>query len=411
MPFNGGPQVESVYPLNSSESVSTLVTIEVKFTKVMSSETLTPDYIYIRPYGDTTHKINSEINFKSGDSSTVLIKPLDALEYNNQYEIIVIGEEEGSGIKDSIGYPMLETFTSSFTTKVEEDQEDNNGDEDLEEIEIKPYVLSSYPKDGQYNISPFVINIKIDNSEDIDLSGITVGTEESYGDFNLVKGSISEKDIEDIDIIPFEYVEGELEVNGNIIKFTPTGLKQNTTYNIILTGKIQEHIIKFHSEFEHFYGDFDLIKESLSRYIKISDWLLARQIAIISEDAYTIATRTYGDSIEWGEERPYFIDEYVRYKTAFELTNTKYVELTTGSNLVTLGNFTIQNSVSLRGLAAFIDGAKLHLKKWEDALHGRFGRGYARPSGVSKKTSQDHGEGYPEYMDRRFRDLEGTKED
>lgn len=414
MPFHTGPQISSILPSNDSEGISALITVKVKFTEMMSSETLTENYIYIRPSEDASQKIPSTLSFESGDNTIIEITPKEPLGDKTEYEIVVSGQSDGQGIEDILGNPMLETYVSSFKTAEQSlSIPSTEGGEIAGDIEVGPYVVSNYPRDNEYNVTPTYIKVKIADQDNLLTLPLSVGSGEASGDFNLIEGEVSERDLVDIDILPMSYVEGTLEFSNNIIKFAPaTSLDGNSVYSIVLTGQFLNHISRFRSGFEYFYGDVDLIKSDLSKYIKISDWLLAQHIANVSREAYEIAYATYEDSISYNDDdRPYYIDEYVRYKVGYELTNTKYIELTTGSSMVTLGEFVVQNTVNAQGLGSFMEGLRVHMKKWEDLLHGHSNRGYAKPIIVDRKTSEDSGSGYPEYIDRRFKDIDGTKSD
>jgi hypothetical protein len=407
MPVYSGPKIEYVVPQNGSEGISTSITAKVKFTEIMSADTLTTDYIYLRPFGDTTRKIDCTVTIEPGDNQVIVLNPNNTLSVNTRYEIVVVGANTGLPIRSILDNALIETYISSFTTfdVVDETPVDNGGGEEPEPT--KPYVISSYPRAGQFNVSPTSIKIKFNT--DISLLNLVVG-DGTPSDFNLIRGEFLEKDIDDINILPITYVDGAIVVNSNILEFTPeVELENDTEYTIVLSGgKLTDTVIPFQSEFSYFFGDMKLIKTDLSKYIKISDNLLARYMADISKQAYETAIAAQG-TIDL-TDRPYYLDEYVRYKTAYELANIKYIEITTSSSMVTLGDFTVQNTVNASGLSSFMDGLRIHMKKWEDALHGYSNRGYAKPAATGKReTELNPGSGYPDYMDRRFKDLDGTK--
>jgi hypothetical protein len=410
-----GLGIESVSPISGSEGISALVLIKVKFSEVMSASTLTEDTIYLRPFGDTTQKIPCTIELEAGDSHVVVLDPVAQLADNTEYEIVVVGQNTGSTVKDIFDNPLLLTHTSSFTTAEAtpappppvDPQDDGSG-----EPTVNPYVVSSYPRDGAFNVSPASIKLKF--NQDISALTLTLGTGSTPGDFNLIEGEFLEKDLEDINILPVVCVDGTHTVSGMILEFTPTeALKNDTVYTIVMTGsKTESYVAGFQSKYTDFYGDIKLIQSDISKYIKISDDLLARYVAASSKEARTTAEQYYNDdndnAIDWTDP-PLFIDEYVRYKTNYELVNTKYIELTTSSSMVQLGDFTVQNTVSAQGLATFRDGLRLQMKRWEDELHGQHNRGYAKPVAVGKRTSSTAGDGYPDFMDRGLKDTDGTK--
>lgn len=410
MPIYSGPKIEYVVPTNGSEGIGRTITVKVKFTNIMSSDTLTSDYIYLRPFGDTTQKIPCTVTIEQGDGQTILLDPNEPLSGNTKYEIVVVGQSTGLAIKNILDEPLIETYISSFTT-IEEPvyipPEDGGIDPPVVD---KPFIISSYPKDGQFNVSPTSIKVKF--NIDISTLNFVVGGNGTPGDFNLIEGEFLKDDLDDINILPVVYVGGTISATGNILEFIPIEMKNDTVYSIVFTGdKIDNTIITFQSEFSEFFGDIKLIKADLSKYIKISDSLLAKYVADISKDAYEIVNTAQGeDAVDW-LNRPYYVDEYVRYKTVLELVNTKYIELTTASSMVQLGDFTVQNTISADGLSSFMDGLKIHMKKWDDALHGHSNRGYAKPAIVGKReTELNPGSGYPDYMDRRLKTLDGTKE-
>jgi hypothetical protein len=308
---------------------------------------------------------------------------------------------------------MLQTYISSFTTAeatpAPPPVDDGGGVDPV----LKPYVVSAYPRKDQYNVTPDVIKLKFD--QDISSLTLTLGTGSTAGDFNLVEGEFLPDDIADINILPVVYITGTHVVNSNILEFTPADLAiaNDQTYTIVLTGgKVENYIASFQSQFSYFYGDMKLIKGDISKYIKISDSLLARYVADISADAYNTAIQYYndgnGNAIDW-ENPPLFIKEYVRFRTTYELVNNKYVELTTSSSMVQLGDFTVQNTVSAQGLLAFRDGLALQLKRWNDEIHGQHNRGYAKPVAADRRTGGTYSDGYPDHLDRGLRDTDGTK--
>jgi hypothetical protein len=411
MPIYSGPKVSSVMPMNGSDGISALITIKVTFTEMMSSDTITDSYIYLRPFGDTTQKISCAISLEEGDNKTIVLNPASTLADNTKYEVVAVGQDTGTAIKSLLDEPLLQTFISSFTTAeaTPVPPVDPGGGE---EPVVKPYVVSSYPRDNQYNISPTAIRLKFDQ----DISGLTLtcGSGSTPGDFNLIQGEFLASDLEDINIIPVICVDGTPTINKTIFEFVPgVELSKDTTYTIVLkSDKTEDYIVTFQSTYTNFYGDLKLIKGDISKYINISDDLLARYIADYSTDARTTAEQYYNtdndNAIDWTDP-PSFIKEYIRYRTTFELTNTKYIELTTASSMVQLGDFTIQNTVSAQGLKAFLDGLALQLKRWNDELHGQHNRGYAKPVTADKRTSDTYSDGYPDFINRGLRDTSGTK--
>ena len=413
------PNVIEVFPLNKAYDVDGNIVIKISFTSDMDKAMASNQtYLYLTWVGVPdieANKIPCTVTTGPGDvqSSEITVKPNEYLEAGRTYRITIKGGADG--IQDTLDEIMARDYTSDFTIAGTWETTDDSGTgtggtgTGGETIpEPVPYVLSSYPRDGSFNLSPDSIRIKL--SETVPFTTDDVGSK-----FFLFPQGFTTSDIEDLDIITPEYVLGTLEVVNTILTFTPRTLplENDTVYSIVLTDNsevksIQDTIITFQSKFTDFYGDIDLIREDLVRYLRLSDSTLVRYMLDASDLVRSKATAA-GLTIDWTNP-PEYVHQYVRYKMQYDIVNRKYIEMTTYSSEQTLGDLTVSNSTGPSELKEFLKELRLQLKPWEDAINGLSRRGYARPVAVTKKINQESGEGYPEWIDRRFKDIEGEKE-
>jgi hypothetical protein len=129
-----------------------------------------------------------------------------------------------------------------------------------------------------------------------------------------------------------------------------------------------------------------------------------------SEQAYQLVSNTdnflasdYADG-----KAPYYIHQYVRYRTSYDLLLNSQLHSKTGTDFtkeVKLGDLTIQKeqaggSASISGI---LSGLQEKIKIYLDELHGHHNRGYAKPAVAVRGENI---EAYPDFLTRaEFSDL------
>ncbi|MCW4013580.1 MAG: Ig-like domain-containing protein, partial [Candidatus Bathyarchaeota archaeon] len=274
-----------------------------------------------------------------------------------------------------------------------------------------PVVASSYPSADMSGTTPTDVKIKF--SIDVSDLGLALNT-----DIFLLNQEFDVIDIVDLDILPLVTVPATLSVSGQIVTITPDeAFSDDSTYTVVMTGALTDGVITFTTAVTSvaggYYGDLQDVLDDLNLMGTADVDYVIRKMVLNSQRATEIqaATDELDDSETDFDNPPTYIIDYVRYKTVYDILNKKYMELTMGSVVYTLGDFQVETSVKMEELQAFINNVAAQLKKFEDALYGRTRRGYARPVSTLIKQTEDSKEGYPDMMDRRLSGIDGTKED
>jgi hypothetical protein len=123
-------------------------------------------------------------------------------------------------------------------------------------------------------------------------------------------------------------------------------------------------------------------------------------MADVSQYAYNIVSQVDGFSEEdySGGKAPYYVHQYVRYQSAYDLLLNAYIQQSSGSGKsISLGDLSVDGSSDMADITALLGSFKNRIKTWEDQLHGHHNRGYAKPTTVVKGET---GSPYPDFLTR-----------
>lgn len=287
-------------------------------------------------------------------------------------------------------------------------------------------VLETYPKDGAFHVTPDKIGVLF--SEPLDLTKYDdwfrveeiVGTETSSFmslGATVVSGSVVE-------------VEAGL-TESNVLTFLPTiPLQKDKTYQFILkqgtqtkasepeTMNVEGTIVvidgqpktlekefrsTFQSAFTYYYVTVDEVKTELRYFGQfIDDNTLAKLIVSNSRAAYQMASvlKDFDPNLFLDGASPFYMHEYVKYKTSFDIALTTMVELSMGTDkTIRLADLSVaETGRQSFVLQSLINELRAKIKPWEDLMHGRTARGYAS---MGTAVYSEEGNPYPDFFEGR----------
>ncbi|UNY39828.1 structural protein [Bacillus phage vB_BauM_KLEB27-3] len=335
--------------------------------------------------------------------------------------------------------------TEEPPTNTDDDVIDPGG-EDPDEFNLE--ILETFPRKDEVNVTPETIIIIF--SEDVDPATI------SENSIYLIKRPLR-RELTKVDYMVHYAPSKKAPIQIDPIVDEPTNIITLTVpeetilndeeYTVIISPKIKSitgkpmaepYVFAFMSKFDHLYGDEESIRDDLRPYAKnIPDRMLYRYMRDISREAYDIVstTSTFNAADYADGKAPFFVHQYVRYKTSYQLFLNAYMNqiapggddgddggLTITAGTIKLGDLTVQGgsestssgSSNKSGVELSIDmndvleEMKKRIKHWEDLLHGYHNRGYAKPKQGQMSSNSTPSTGYPEFLTRaEYRELGG----
>jgi len=287
-------------------------------------------------------------------------------------------------------------------------------------------VLETYPRNEAFHITPDRVGVLF--SEEIDLTtyadwfrveevtGLETASFLSLG-INTVPGKIVEIEAElertkVLTFIPDVPFQKDKTYQLILKKETKTPVSEEQTMElegnlIVISGKAKELESEFRSTFQsaftHYYVTVDEVKTEL-RYFGafVDEKTLAKLIVANSKAAYQMASllKNFDATLYVDGAAPFYMHEYVKYKTSYDVALTSMVELTMGTDkTIRLADLQVQETGRQSFvLQSLITELKAKIKPWEDLMHGRTARGYAS---MGTAVYSEEGNPYPDFFDGR----------
>lgn len=267
-------------------------------------------------------------------------------------------------------------------------------------------VVDTYPRRDDVDVTPGQVMLVF--SSDVDASTINVDSiyiikKEDKQDLNLLDFMT--------DYSPTKKITATIEpiTNPKMVVLTAT-LEDDAEYTAIVRESVKNSTgsslgIAYHwsfmTKFTSLYGDAEMIKGDVGGFIaRMSNKILYKTMRDNSIHAFNITSQTANFQPEDYEDgkAPYYIHQYVRYKTAYDLLMNGYIQSSNGTGAsVTLGDLTVDKKSSQADISSLLKEFKERIKPWEDAIHGHNNRGYAKPSVVVRGENV---ETYPDFLTR-----------
>lgn len=190
-------------------------------------------------------------------------------------------------------------------------------------------------------------------------------------------------------------------------------LKYNQRYSLQIkmpTGEILTST--FTSAYDPLYSSVTMIRQDIGELITdLTDDEINFKIYQVSQTAQQLAGRAqryllYGSGIGniqlqfAGVDRaamrnaipyptPYYVQQYVRYKSEEELVYAKYIKLSSQAGMMEkdLGDLKIIRQVMIPKIQEVLSDLKTNLKEWEDSVRGG---GTAKPKWTSRAKSKTY---------------------
>jgi hypothetical protein len=203
----------------------------------------------------------------------------------------------------------------------------------------------------------------------------------------------------------------------NVVTLTAT-LDSDAEYTVIVRETVKNDTgtslgVPYHwsfvTEYSRLYGDASLVRQDIGSFSNnISDKLLYKYLNESSEYTYQIVSGTSIFDINLYEDgaAPYYVHQYVRLKTAYDLLLN--VQLRSGGGAMTsniqLGDLRVEKEASSGGsMSGVLADLKERMKPLMDMIQGHHNRGYAKPVVAVRGENI---ETYPDFLTRtEFRDL------
>jgi len=293
------------------------------------------------------------------------------------------------------------------------------------DLDLYLKVIETFPKDKAFNVLPEKVGVLF--SEELDLTKysdwlrVEEVTGQEMASFMGVSASVVSGVIEQVrdgmstskvltfvPDVPFEK-DKEYRI---VVKDAMTLPSEDKTMEVegslvIISGEAKklktEHIVSFRSKFTHFYITVPEVKAELQYFGQFVDEdVLAMLIASNSRAAYEIASglKNFDASLFTETSYPFYMHEYVKYKTSYDVAISSMVELSMGTDkTIQLADM----SVGERGRQSFvlqslINELKAKIKPWEDLMHGKTARGYAS---MGSAIYAETGSPYPDFFEGR----------
>lgn len=194
-----------------------------------------------------------------------------------------------------------------------------------------------------------------------------------------------------------ETVESTYTVTGNLLDIMPASIKDNSTYQIRITGVTSldgtktypPKIFTITTAMSPMYCTLRSLK-AVTGTFDIPDTDMLSYIRDASKYADFVAG---GTAVKTGQSVPFAVEQFTRTKATLDcLLRTYMSRTTTGSgSTYKLGDAEITESANSTSFKNLINALKDALKKWQDAIRGYYNEGHAKPKAtrVGIKASEN----------------------
>lgn len=321
---------------------------------------------------------------------------------------------------DITGWSFVEFNIQSQTTGTGTEQPPSSGGGTTTYYSLD--IVDTYPKKDSADIIPEKIIILL--SDNIDFT--TVSSNSVYVVPKIKNGALTVIDFM-VDFAPSKAIQATVDaVTGptNVITLTPAAgsIVSDTGYTVVVRESVKSvngatigetYTFSFVSTYSRLYGDVALIRNDIGNTVdNLTDRIIYKFMSDNSEQAYQLVSQTsnFLASDYAGGKAPYYIHQYVRYRTSYDLLLNAQLYSAAGvgdgfTNTVTLGDLTVKKSESGGGanVSSILSELQTKMKIYLDELHGHHNRGYAKPVVAVRGENI---EAYPDFLTRAdFHDL------
>lgn len=270
------------------------------------------------------------------------------------------------------------------------------------------YITETYPKRDSADISPEKIMIVFSSNVDtstIDGNSIYIVKKEDKANLSFLDFMM--------DYAPDKKIAATIEptVIPNVVTLT-AALEDDAEYTVIIRETVKSldsaslgtaYHWSFVTTYSRLYGDPNLIRQDMGSFSNsITDKVLYKYLSEATESAYQIvsATSAFDANDYLDGKAPYYVHQYVRYLTSYDLLlNT---QLRAGGGAFTtdiqLGDLKVTKEAGAGGSASSIlSELASKIKPLLDLMHGHHNRGYAKPIVVVKGENVAT---YPDFLTR-----------
>ncbi len=183
-----------------------------------------------------------------------------------------------------------------------------------------------------------------------------------------------------------ELLETEVTAQDNKVFISLDDLDNNCEYIVVVTTDVedtegnslsQEYSYTFTSQYDPIYASFNNVMLDLQQYMSnINEDFVYRYIR---ENSQSIRTLTKRRDINWNNPPPYEVQQYVRFKTVYDIVLNAYVKSVGGSGKKTrLGDLDVDKKSASADMATIIKSLQDNLQPWYDMSLGIQNRGRAK---------------------------------
>ena len=275
-------------------------------------------------------------------------------------------------------------------------------------------VTGTYPARDGVDVTPEEIIIMF--SENIDPASVTEDTVYVLKKAN--KETLTEIDFRTGYSSKYQIPSTLEKEEGNVVTIKAT-LEDDAEYTVIVRDSVKTkdkmatlgltYHWSFITKYTQLYGDPAMVRSDIGTFSKdISDKKLYQFLSDSSKYAYQIAsaTATFNAADYANGAAPYYMHEYVRLRTSYNLLLNTFVQSGGGSatSEVALGDLKVKKESGSGGnVTGLMNALKNQMKPFVDMMHGHHNRGYAKPVTVVRG---ENASAYPEFLTRaEFSDL------
>lgn len=271
-------------------------------------------------------------------------------------------------------------------------------------------VVDKYPSQNSVDMTPDRVVIQF--SDNVDPA--TVTADSVYIVKKADKATLSGMDLM-IDYGPDKKIVSVLLpiTTPNMVMLTAT-FEDDAEYTVIVRESVKSTTgaslgmaahWSFITKYTRLYGDPKLIRQDIGALSNtLTDKALYQYMSESSKYVYEIASNTsifVASDYENGQA-PYYIHQYARYRTAYDLLLNAQLSSTGGSGFtsqIVLGDLTVSKEADAGGggLSDILADLKEKLKPFMDMIQGHHNRGYAKPMTVVRGENV---ESYPDFLTR-----------
>jgi hypothetical protein len=185
-----------------------------------------------------------------------------------------------------------------------------------------------------------------------------------------------------------EKVQFEIKVFDNFIEITPIGgVKDNSIYEIKLknlkefNGKktLESATVKFCTAITPAYANIQAVN-SLIESCDVPDDIILYHIREASRFVEYITGQSYNSSV------PFEVEQYVKYKAAYECVLRFQIDKTSEAGKGQLGDVQFDNATKHEDISALLKTLKAEADAWMDRVRGYKFEGRAKPLSAVKSS-------------------------